>query len=307
MISTYKNKNTIWIDLENPTQDEVRKIAETYGIDPAVANDLLSPSSHPVVNEYDGYLYLILQFPIATDKKNYGKSTEIQEVDFILGKNFVITNRYAVVDSLMEFSKTFTVNSVLDKSHISEHAGFIFYYMIKGLYDEMTNRLEHVKDLLKDAEDRIFNGEEKQMVVELSRLNRLLLHFKKAIGIHDEVLKDLSEYGSKIYGAEYNRYLRQVFGEYIKVRNSIENLKEYTNELRQTNDSLLTTKQNEIMKILTIMAFITFPLTLLTGIFGMNTIYTPVVGLPQDFWIVMIIMLVMTCIMFIYFKIKKWI
>lgn len=306
MISTYKHKNVTWVDLENPTQDEVRKIAEKYNLDPLVANDLLTPSSRPIVEEQNEYNYLIFHFPIASDRKDYGKITEIQEIDFILGKNFIITNRYMVVDSLLEFSKTFTVNSMLDKSNIADHPGFIFFYMIKGLYDELENRLASINDLLKDAEEKIFEGKEKEMVIELSKLNRLLLNFKKSVSLHDDVLEELRDRGVSVYGEDFRKYLRYLYGDYVKIEAMINSTKDYISELRTTNDSLLTTKQNETMKIFTIMAFVTFPLTLITSIFGMNTSYIPFIGRPNDFWIVMGIMLVGAIIMFLFFKHKKW-
>ena len=86
----------------------------------------------------------------------------------------------------------------------------------------------------------------------------------------------------------------------------LEGQKETLLDLRITNDSLLTTKTNEIMKILTIVAFITFPLTLIAGIFGMNAKYMPFVVHDKDFFIILGLMVVTVFIMFAYFKFKKW-
>lgn len=302
MISTYKHRDITWIDLENPTQDEVRSLAEKYGLDPLVANDLLTPSSRPMVDEHSDYTYLIFHFPVTVDLDSYGKSTEIQELDFILGKDFIITNRYTVVDTIMEFSKTFTVNSVLDKSNMGESAGYLFFYMIRGLYEELSNRLEHVHDLLRDAEERIFSGEEKEMVRELSKLNRVLLHFNKAVAIHEEILKDFNEVSQKMYGEEYRRYFRTMYADYLKVKTSIDSEKGYLDELRETNDSLLTTKQNEIMKNLTVMTFIMLPLSLIASVFGMNTMNAP----RFDFMLVLVGMVVVTLGISVFFKFSKW-
>ena len=120
-------------------------------------------------------------------------------------------------------------------------------------------------------------------------------------------MKGLTDSAENIFGQGYKKYIRNIFSDYVKVKSSIEGLKDYSDELRRTNDSLLTTKQNEIIKILTIMAYITFPLTLVTGIFGMNTRHTPVIGIDADFWIIAGFMLALTAGMFVVFKIKKWI
>ena len=82
--------------------------------------------------------------------------------------------------------------------------------------------------------------------------------------------------------------------------------KEYLKELRETNNSLLTTKQNEIMKILTVTNFIFLPLALIAGIFGMNSKSTPIINMPHDFYIILGIMGGLMVTMFSYFKWKKW-
>jgi magnesium transporter len=305
MISTYKHKNVNWIDLENPTPDEIRKVSENYNLDPDVANDLLTPSSRSLIEEYDNYIYLVFQFPITTNKKNYGRATEIQEVDFVIGKDFIITNRYGLIDSLTEYAKTFTVNAILEKNRDTEHAGIIFYQIVKNLYKELSNRLEHLNDLLKDAEEKIFNGKEKEMVFELSKLNRLLLNFKSIISLHDDVLIELLRTGEKIYGRQFHRYLRDILGEYTKIRSVNDNLKEYLEELKETNNSLLATKQNTIMQYLTTITFIFLPLGLITGIFNMNT-KLPIVGHQYDFFIVLGLMAFSTVTVFLFLKLAKW-
>ena len=77
-------------------------------------------------------------------------------------------------------------------------------------------------------------------------------------------------------------------------------------ELRATNDSLLNTKTNDIMRTLTIMAFTTFPLTLFASIFSMNTKVLPIVGMENDFWIIIGIMLLVMVSFYMYFRYKKW-
>jgi len=307
MINKYTHKNVTWVDFENPTLDEVREIAEEFNIDPLVANELLSPTVRPRVDYYKDYIYLILHFPNSYNTRGNGNiSKKIEEVDFIVGKDFVITTRYNAVDALLEFSKVFEVQSILDKSNMGDHAGYIFFYMIQHLYKSLMNRLETIRDLLDDIEKKIFEGEEKEMVLELSKINRLLLNYKESTSLHKEILESFEIAGKKFFGMDFDYHLRGILGEYYKVEGAMQGAKEYLNELRDTNDSLLTTKQNEIMKILTVTAFITFPLTLIAGIFGMNTISTPIIGNENDFITVLLIMLLMTILMAFYFRMKKW-
>ena len=145
------------------------------------------------------------------------------------------------------------------------------------------------------------------MVEKISKINRNLLNFKQSIRLHQDVLSSLEMVGSRFFGEKFSYYLSAISGEYFKIASHLEGNRETVLELRNTNDSLLSTKQNEVMKILTIMAFVTFPLSLIAAIFGMNTVYIPIIGTPGDFWIVMGIMGFATFLMFLYFKRKKWI
>ncbi|OIO32751.1 MAG: hypothetical protein CO061_02630 [Candidatus Yonathbacteria bacterium CG_4_9_14_0_2_um_filter_47_74] len=304
MISRYTHKNLTWVDIESPDKEEVRGIMEEYHVHPIVADELLSPTLRPKVDIYENCIYLILHFPTVIHKHN-GKSE--QEVDFVIGKNFIITTHYDLVDPLHDFSKVFEVNSILDKSNISEHAGYLFFYLMRELYKNLIEELDTVSNMLDDIERQIFNGNEIKMVKVISGAARNLLNFKQAIRHHKEVLESFELAGEKFFGSEFSYYLRAITGEYYKINNMLDGHKETLAELRDTNDSLLTTKTNEIMKNLTILAFVTFPLSLLAAIFGMKTEHTPLVGGSFDFWIIIGVMVAATFAMLSFFKHKKWI
>jgi magnesium transporter len=96
-------------------------------------------------------------------------------------------------------------------------------------------------------------------------------------------------------------------GEYLKVEEMLQDQKEILVDLRSTNDSLLSTKTNEIMKLLTATTFLMLPATLIGALFGMNTVGTPLIGHAYDFYIVVGIMFVIAFSTFLYFKHKRWI
>lgn len=202
MINKNQYKNIEWIDLENPTNEEVRAVMDQYDIDPIVGNELLSPTLRSRVDVHPKYIYLILHFPVSPtinkesnnkkDKKHSLKSRmqqpKIQEVDFVIGKNFIITTHYESVDALYDFSKIFEVNSILSKSQFGDHAGYMFFFMMKHLYHNLRSKVESLTEKLDEFEEQIFSGKEKEMVIELSKLKRTLLTFKESTSAHKEVL-----------------------------------------------------------------------------------------------------------------------
>jgi magnesium transporter len=303
MITRYTHGEITWVDVENPTKEEVVSLTQEFNLHPLAASELTAPTMRPKMDIYDDALYLILHFPAL--RHSHCKESR-QEIDFILGKKYLITVHYDTIDALHKFSKEFEVNTLLDKHQIGNHAGYLFFAMIKKLYRSLEHELDDIEIRLKKSEGKIFKGQEDKMVEELSYINRDLLDFKQAIRPHTEVLKTFETISIKFFGDEFAFYVRSIFGEYYKVSNMLESHKEMLKDLRETNDSLLTTKNGLVMKRLTFVSFATFPPMLIAGIFGMNATHAPIMGGNQDFWWILGMMVAITSSIIAFFFYKKW-
>lgn len=302
MISRYKYHDIVWVDMESPTHEEVRTIMDEFSIHPIVADELISPSLRPKVDLHEEYIYLILHFPAL----RHSHKSRAQEVDFIIGKKYLITVRYELLDPLHKFSKVFEVNSILDKSDIGEHAGFLFFYMMRKLYSSLAHELSIIGESLKNVEDQIFQGQEREMVMELSVIHRDVLEFHRSLRMHKGILSSLELVCVKFFGSEFKHYTENILGEYLKVEEMLQDQKEILGDLRTTNDSLLSTKTNEIMKVLTITTFSILPATLIGQIFGLSSPYVPLMNKPGGFWIVVSTMIMMILFTFFFFRKKRW-
>lgn len=303
MISRYQYKKLLWVDIESPTHEEIREIMSEFDIHPIVADELLNPSMRPKVDHYENLIYLILHFPAIRHSHEHGTS---QEIDFVIGKKFLITVHYETIDALHKFSKVFEVNSILDKSNIGEHAGYLFFYMLKKFYASLYHEISAIADALRSAEEKIFRGEERRMVEELSMINRDLLTIKRSLNMHDRVLESLRIVSNEFFGKEFSHYTENIIGEYHKVNELVLDQKEVLTELRETNASLLTTKTNDTIKKLSLFGYIAAPASLITWIFAIDTV-KPVVDMPHAFWIILLMMIGSSAIAYLIARLKKWI
>jgi len=223
----------------------------------------------------------------------------------VIGENFLITSRYDSIDAIHHMSKIIEKDSVIDKTKTEITGSVLFYRIVKEVYQSLHDELAYINDWVESIETKIFSGNEKAMVKDISEVSRVLIRFKKTVTVDKEIFSSLQTLASKSLGSELAYYSHILAQETTKALALIENSYDSLKELRETNNSLVNTQQNEVMKVLTIMAFITFPLSLIASIFGMNTTL-PFVGKPNDFLIVIGIMGSATVIMFTFFKIKKW-
>jgi magnesium transporter len=306
MIKKYTHKSIVWVDVENPTKEEIRSLVEEYNIDGEIASDLHLPSSRNYKEKvfvYKDYIYTEMHFPAL----RHSHTQEIdQEIDFIVGKNFIITTRYETIDALEQFAKDFEVNDILNRNLMEGNAGSVLYYLLRELYISIADELDSINDELKQIEKNLFQGNEKKLVADISHTNRDLIHLNHTVLSHKEILQHIENVGEKIFDKNFPGQFNAMLDEYYRIENALIHNIAFLTEMRNTNDSLLSLKQGETMKTLTIMAFVTFPLTLVSSIFGMNTKDTPIVGMNGDFWVVVGIMLILAGTFFTFFKMKKW-
>ncbi len=304
MLNRYEYEGVTWIDIENPTSDDIDKVAQEFDLGSILPQELLAPTLKPRVDLYPEFAYTVLHFPAM--RQTHGASAT-QEVDIVMGKNFVITVHYDTIPAIYDFARSFEAAMLLKHTAAGTfHTGHVLLELSERLYQSVENELESLEDNVTVIEQKIFSGHEREMVLTISSVSRELLNQKRALGTHKEVLESLEQVGVSLFGEAFGNYFRAVSAFHFRVYHHAIALSETVAELRKTNDSLLTTRQNEVMKTLTIMAFVTFPLTLIASIFGMNTHYLPIVGAPGDFWIIIGVMFALTAAFFLYFKRKRW-
>ncbi|OGG57783.1 hypothetical protein A2765_05115 [Candidatus Kaiserbacteria bacterium RIFCSPHIGHO2_01_FULL_56_24] len=302
MLARYKHSGLMWIDLESPTRDEVLRVMDEFRLNQFIAEELLLPTTKPRIEFQDDYLYLILHFPAL----RHTHKTMEQEIDFVLGRDFLITTHYDTVDPLHKFSKIFEVDSILNAELSDEHAGFLFFSMLRRLYKSVEHEIDFIHSDMTHIEKHIFSGQEKGMVQAISRAARDLLNLRQTIEPHRDVLKEMQPALVKLFGDSYAPYVRSIENDYYRLHNHIMRHTESLHELRETNNSLLSAKENETMRILTILALITFPLSLMADVLSLPSKHNPLYGLPYDFWIIAGILMATGVGMFAYFKHKNW-
>lgn len=302
MIDRYTQNKLTWFDVINPTSDEIRELVDECGVPVEFTADLTSMTPRTETLAKKGFLKVTLDFPIV-------KRTDIDhahEIKFLVTKTHLITIRFEDIEAIHRFGKEYEVRCMLHQKKSKASTIQLFFTLLDQLYDAMQTKLNYIETRLSDIEAGVFNDKEKDMVFEISHVGRRLIDFRQVIGAHEKALEQMHIQIPAAFPGKYEDAIIDLEHHYRHVNRSIYALISTLGDLRDTNNALLTTKQNEVMKMFTILAFITFPLTLFTSMFGMNTVTTPIVGQEGDFWYIVGIMVVVSISFFAYFRYRKW-
>ena len=303
MVTRHQHEGVTWVDLESPTREELAHIMSEFGIDGRIEEEIISPTPYPLIAVAPSYVYLILHFP-TTDPRGGARN---QEIDFVIGKDFLITVRYELVSTIHTLHRVFESESLMSGRRKHSPAALI-ERLLRQLYAAITDTAETVGRQLDRIEEDIFVGREQQMVRAISLSARVLLRFDITLTRHHDPLREfLSELtDDRFFGQSFKDSIVRIEAERAHAASVVTSYRQMMMELRRTNDSLLSTNQNEIMKRLTIMTFVAVPLTVITGLFGMNTAVMPIVDSPHAFWIILLIMAGALTSLLFYFKRKGW-
>lgn len=301
MLSTYKYQGVTWVDLEAPTEEELTHVLEEYNVPEVLLNDLMTETLLSRVDTYKEMIYLVLHFPRIHNEK---KMPDL-EVDFIVGKDFLITVHYEFSNAIHDFAKQIEVEVMLSHKITGTHAGHLFHSLIMESYKQASSKLNDLYQMMEHVKDQIFDGHEDRMVTELSLINRKVLDFRQAIRFHSGILDSFERPSFKLFGEEYLHYISSMRSEYHKIIGILEGHRDLLVDLRETNDSLLSAKTNKTMRILTIMSFTTFPLTLIATLIAMITDVAVIRTFTQFAYISGVILLTGVLIL-LHFRNRKW-
>lgn len=304
MIETIQYQSLKWQHITNPSEEDYRYLLEKYQFHPLDIEDCRSTNQRPKIDEYDDYYFLILHFPYF-DKGN--KFIRIREVKIFWGKDFIITigKSHWVVKKLFEEMQQDLLEKDEDTMHKLSSSDLLLYTILDRLMLETYTLIMRVGAEVDLINYDIFNKKARSIIelISITRRNIILLNttFKPQLrvlhmfeggaikGYVDPEVLDMEDYWGNI------------LDQYQKMFDSIEDYGELIEGLTNTFDSLQTNKTNEIMKLMTIISTIMLPLTVITGLFGMNLDF-PFLANVKAFWGVIASMVVITVFLIIYFQ-----
>lgn len=302
MRTIIRGPKVTWVDIQNPTKEDIQYLRKKFNFHPLVLGELIPPGHRPKVEHHNNYLFMIFYYPIYNKEKKEMKS---RELDIIITKNTIITSHYRSILPLKALLDSCNLYKESRKSYMSQGPGYLLFYMLTGFWKNCLTKLEQVDKRVDEIEKEIFRGKEKEMVLEISFVKTDIIKFWRIIEPQEEILESLANEGTSFFGQALSPYFSDILGTYGRAINSIKASKETILALEDTNQSLLSTKTNEIIRILTVFSVILLPLTLISSIWGMNIIL-PFSKTPAGFLVILGIMTASMMFMLFYFRKKQW-
>lgn len=296
-----KPDHLYWWDLNNSTREETSCLLDFFHFHPLAIQDCVADVHYPKLDFYETYIYLVIHGVDADRSTEEGFVPK--ELDVFLSQDFLVTYHKREMRSIAE-----VMQRLRDDSPMFDYGvDFILYEILNVLVNNYLPVLDDLEERQDVLEEKIFENPVPQLLHDILHIKKTLMALKRTMFPQREVTNHLArnEYG--MVQTRTQAYYRDIYDSLYRMTEMIESFRDISMAQVELYLSTVSNRMNEIMKVLTIAATIFMPLTVITGVYGMNFVHMPELRWHYGYPYVLAIMALVSLTMIAYFRWKKWV
>ncbi|MGQ0606203.1 MAG: magnesium transporter CorA family protein [Candidatus Nitrosotenuis sp.] len=311
-LETIQGNGFIWTDIQNPDRVEIEKLGQMYNFNSLNLDDAISKIQLAKIDNYDDHSFIILHFPPPALKRGMSKFNQLA---VFIGKDYLVTIHYGELNPLVDMVTHCKDNPQYRNELLGKSSGFLLYKIIDILVDDLLHTLRRIVENLDDIEDDVFD-ENKSTPKKISLLRREITILRRIVHPLRKTVLETSKNTQRFSSPDDDLVIHfdDVIDHIDKVAETLDEAKETMEIYKDTDFMLSTEKSNKILATLTIIFTLTIPPTVVGALYGMNVNLPG--GIQTGNWtflgdyttliIMLIVSLLPSLLMFLYFYNRKW-
>ena len=273
----------LWVDIDSSNRHQYALLEKVFGFHPLAIEDTLNPETRVKLEEFNDYLFLVIRGINFQDQTEDPYDLETYNLCFFLGRNYLVTVHsvqsptVGIVAEAIERSPELMSRGVERLMHAIMDSAIDAYFPILDRVDEFVDTLE----------ERVIANFDQEALMDIFSVKRLVLSLKRHLAPQREVFNILTNRPSTLLSHDTQIYFRDVYDHVLRINDSLENYREL---LSSVMDSYLTQVSNRlgmVTKGLSVVATLSVPFVVISGMWGMNFHRMPLADHPYGFWIML--------------------
>ncbi|MFN8498498.1 MAG: magnesium/cobalt transporter CorA [Anaerolineae bacterium] len=297
------HSSVTWIDVNSLAQPElIKELCDRFGIDPLVQEDILDTEQRPKVEDYGEYISIVLKM-LRYD--SIGGGVIIEQVSLILGNTYVISFQEGFEGDVFEGVRR-RIRSGAGRIRV-QGADYLAYALVDAIVDNYFIVLDHYLNAVEKMRAEIVDNRETDLPQRIFALEGEVMAIRHTVWPLIEAFGSLRKDKTHLVKRSTDKYLRDVNDHVLRVIDGTQTAIDMLDRLQDYYLSVVSNRQNEILKVLTIVSTIFIPLTFIAGVYGMNFEHMPELAHQYGYPVALAMMAGIAVGMLIYFKRKGWI
>jgi magnesium transporter len=293
-----------WVNIEHPGALERAWLEEHFEFHALDLEDVLSRNQRPKIDIYDEYLFIVLHFPVFD---RAARRLGTGELDIFVGPDYMVTIPNQPLQPVEYLFERCRSKEELREQLFSRGSGYLMYRLVDDSFDYCFPMLRKIGNKLDALEDDIFEERADEVVRDISNVKQEIINFRKVIRPQRPVLRDLEKVKQRYLATDLDLeiYFDDIVDAHERIWDMLENYKEVAEALEETNESVISHRLNDSIRVLTSISVVILPLTLIASIMGMNS-WVPFEGNEVGFFVVIAVMALVLIGLIAYFRRKRW-
>jgi magnesium transporter len=292
---------TLWVDIDVRDPQAVALLSEVFHFHPLAIEDSLNPQSRVKIEEYSSFLILIVRTIAFVERTEDPYDIETVNLTCFLGKNFLVT-AHGGDSSPLEHTR-----ALLEKKPELVAAGPS--RLMHAVVDEAVNAyfplLDQLDEFMDGLEEKVFASFDQTALREIFSVKRLVLSLRRHLAPQRDVFNVLTNRPSSLLSTDAQVYFRDIYDHVLRINDSLETFREL---LSNTLDSYLTQVSNRlgtVTKALSVVATISVPFVVISGMWGMNFEKIPLSHTSHGFWTMLVLQLGLGGLLLLFLRWRK--
>jgi magnesium transporter len=291
----------LWVDMHVTSRQCVALLDNVFAFHPLAIEDALNPVSRVKVDEYPSFLFAIVRGVRFVSETQDPYDLETYNLSFFLGPNYVVT---------VHGDDTTTTDAVLDRvvrhpDLLQRGAERVMHAVMDAAIDAYFPLLDQIDDFIHKVEERVFDNFDQSALQDIFQVKRLVLTLRRHLSPQREVFNVLSNRPTPLLAPDSQVYFRDIYDHNLRINESLETFRDL---LGSTLDSYLTQVSNRlgsVTKGLSVIATISIPFVVVSGMWGMNFAHIPLAEQPHAFWYMLALQLGLSAVLLIILRVRK--
>jgi magnesium transporter len=291
----------LWVDMTVTSRQCVAMLDNVFAFHPLAIEDALNPVSRVKVDEYPGFLFAIIRGVRFVPETEDPYDLETFNLSFFLGPNYVVT---------VHGDDSTSTDAVMDRvirhpELLQRGAERVMHAVMDAAIDAYFPLLDQIDDFIHKVEERVFDNFDQAALQDIFQVKRLVLTLRRHLSPQREVFNVLSNRPTPLLAPDSQVYFRDIYDHNLRINESLET---YRDLLGSTLDSFLTQVSNRlgsVTKGLSVIATISIPFVVVSGMWGMNFAHIPLADQPHAFWYMLALQLGLSAVLLIILRMRK--
>jgi len=260
--------NLVWMDIQDPGPEEVTVLLEEFGFHPLALEDVSRGGQRPKVDEYKGYLFVVLYGVAQGDNDAEPRTTEI---DLFIGRNYLVSVRrgasHAVDDAFARWTRGGAMSG--------QGVGFLVYTLMDAVIDAYFPILDAIEDEVDEAELAMFGRLDEECTFRLLRIKRTLVMLRRVLYPLRDIFHVFLRREHACFPAETAVYFQDVYNQVLRILDAVETERDRATGAMDAYLSVVSNRLNRTMAALTVCTMAVGIVGAVFGAYGMNFGWIP--------------------------------